>query len=185
MEIKLIVRNFYFIALFTALSGASSLTARAADSFKLGIVDMQRVLQTVKPGKEAKSQLEKEFNSKKEKLQAEESAIKKLTENFKKQSSVMSDEARAKKQAELQDRYMKFQETTARSQMEIQQKERDLTQPIINHIREVIAKIAEDKKYNLVLEKNENTVLYSEEKDDLTSEVISNYDKVKTSSKGA
>src|SRR4051794_15446420 len=73
---------------------------------KIYYVDMQKALQSVSAGKKAKAQLEKEYNSKKEKLQAEETkikeeseAFKKATESFKKQSDVMNEEGRAKKQA--------------------------------------------------------------------------------------
>lgn len=138
---------------------------------------MQRALQTVDSGKKAKAQLEKEFNAKKKDLQAEETAIKKMGEEFKKQSLVLSDEARMKKQGEIQERIMKFQETTARSQAEIQQKEGELTEPIIHKIRKIIGELAKKKGYSVILEKNENTVLFSLEKDELTEEVISLYDK--------
>jgi len=157
--------------------------ARAEEAFKVGTVDMQRALQAVDAGKKAKAQLEKEFNSKKKELQTEEASIKKMTEEFKKQSMVMSDEARAKKQGELQERIMKFQDLTARSQGEIQQKERDLTQPILAKLRTIIADLAKKEKLSLVLEKNENNVLYSLEKDDYTNQVISIFDK--TSEKSA
>ncbi len=150
----------------------------ASDSgIRIATVDMQKALQTVDTGKQAKSQLEREFNAKKKELQTEEAAIKKMTDEFKKQSLVMSDEARAKKQGALQERIMKFQELTARSQAEIQQKERDLTQPIIMQLRTIIADSAKKHEYSVVLEKNENSVLYSQDKDDLTSEVILTYDK--------
>jgi outer membrane protein len=138
---------------------------------------MQKAIQTVESGKKAKAQLERDFNAKKKELQTEETAIKKMSEEFKKQSLAMSDEARAKKQGELQERIMKFQELTGRSQAEIQQKERDLTQPIITKLRTVIAEAAKKREYAVVLEKNENTVLYSLEKDDLTDEVVAAYNK--------
>jgi outer membrane protein len=158
-------------------------SACLADELRIGTVDMQRALQTVDLGKKAKSQLEKEFNIKKKELQAEEESLKKMTEDFKKKSLVMSDEAKGKKQAEVQERIMKFQELTARSQTEIQQKERDLTQPIIVKLKAVIAETAKKKAYSVVLEKNENNVLYSLDKDDMTSEVISTFDKQGKSTK--
>ena len=108
-----------------------------------------------------------------------------MTEEFKKQSLVMSDEARAKKQAELQERILKFQELTGRSQVEIQQKERKLFQPIFTKLRSIIAEMAKKKEYTVILEKNENNVLYSLEKDDLTDEVISTYDKSVKSAKAS
>ena len=39
----------------------------------------------------------------------------------------------------------------------------------------IISDVAKQKGYNLVLEKNENTVLFSQEKDDLTTDVISKF----------
>jgi outer membrane protein len=164
--------------LFTVASVLLAVTqapiARAADEpgAKIATVDMQKALQSVESGKKAKAQLEKEFNAKKKELQGEEAAIKKMGEEFKKQAAVMNEDARAKRQAEIQERIMKFQETTGRSQAEIQQKERDLTGPIIGRLRGVIGDIAKSKGYSVVLEKNENTVLFSQEKDDLTAAVI-------------
>lgn len=143
-----------------------------AEEMKIGIVDMQKALQTVEAGKKAKSLLEKEFNAKKKELQTEQAALAKMDEEFRKQSLVMSDEARTKKQRDLQERAMKFQEMTMKSQNEIQQKEQELTQPIIIKLRGIIAELAKQKGYTIVLEKNENTVLYSLEKDELTTEVI-------------
>ena len=144
----------------------------AAETVKIGVVDMQRAIQGVESGKKAKAQLEKEFNARKAELQKEEAAIKKMGEEFRKQSLVLNDEARGKKQAELQERVMKFQELTARSQQEISHKEQELTLPIIEKIRSIIGELAKKKEYSVILEKNENTVLYSLDKDDLTDEVI-------------
>jgi len=168
--------NVRFLSVATAMSVALVSSVQAAE-VKIGLVDMQQALQNVELGKKAKAQLEKEFNAKKKKLQDEESSIKKMGEEFKKQSLVMNDEARAKKQGELQERIMKFQELTARSQSEIQQKEQELTRPIINRLRQIISELAKDKDYTVILEKNENTVLFSKEKDDLTDEIVSRFNK--------
>lgn len=143
-----------------------------AEETKVGFVDMQKSIQSVDKGKKARAQLEKEFNVKKKELQDEKNAIDKLGEEFKKKSLVMNDEQRGKTQADLQERVMRFQEKTQRSQSDIQQKERELTEPIVTNLRKTIAEIAKTKGYNTVLEKNENTVLFSQDKDDITEEVI-------------
>ncbi len=161
------------IVIFSAgLAGAETTKAE-----KIGVVDMQRALRTVKAGQKAKRKLEKEFNRKKTELQKEEGAIKKMQGELQKQSLVMSEKARSQKQAELQQRIVQFQEKTFRSQAEIQKREQDLTSPIINGLRAVIQALAKKKGYTMVLEKNENAVLFSLEKDDLTSEVINIFNK--------
>jgi outer membrane protein len=151
--------------------------AHAAEEMKIGTVDMQKALQSVDAGKKAKAQLEKEFNAKKKELQTEEANLRKITEEFKKQQMVMNDDARAKKQSEIQERIMKYQEETQKSQVEIQQKEHELTEPILNKLRVVITDLAKSRGYTMVLERNENMVLYSPDKDDLTQDVISAYNK--------
>jgi outer membrane protein len=165
--------SFAILSLFVLAVGP----AVRAEENKIGTVDMQKALQTVDAGKKAKSQLEGEFTKKKTELQKEEAAIKKLHEEFQKQSLVMTEAARTKKEAEIRERVMKFQESTQRSQNEIQKKEQELTVPIIEKLRSVINGLAKSKGYSVVLEKNENTVLFSQEKDDLTKEVIEAYNK--------
>ena len=176
--------KFKVLALATVLAigwvsaSLGTSNARAAEETKIATVDMQKALQTVDAGKKAKSQFEKELTAVKKQVDGEEAAITKMGEEFKKQSLVMNDEARSKKQAELQERIMKYQESRGRSQMELAKKEKDLTNPILAKLRGVIAEIAKSKGYSVVLEKNENTVLFSQDKDDLTTDVIAAFNKV-------
>lgn len=148
-----------------------------AEEMKVGVVDMQKALQSVEAGKKAKSQLEKEVNSKRTEVDKERASIEKMGNEFKKQSLVLSDDARAKKQAELQERIAKFQEMAQKSQLDLQQKERSLTEPIIAKLRTIVGDVAKTKGYSMVLEKNENTVLFSQDKDDLTNDIITIFNK--------
>ena len=161
------------VALALGWSGA----AHAQKEDKIATVDMQRALQSVKDGQKARSELESAFNKKKTELQKEEAELKALHEELKKQSLVLSEKAMAQKQSDMQERVMKFQEKTARSQAEIQQKEQELTAPIVERIRKLIGKIAQEKGYTVVLERNENSVLFSLDEHDMTESVIDAYNK--------
>ena len=156
-----------FIASMLLLNGF----ARAEET-KIGVIDMQRAIQTSETGKKAKAELESAFNKKKKELQGEESNLKKLQEDFQKKQSALSESAKKEQQAKLQEKFMKYQELLQKSQAEIQKKEQEMSEPIIRKIREKVAEIAKKKGYTLVLEKNENVVLFSQEKDDLTEEVM-------------
>ncbi len=155
----------------------SAIPAMGADAIaqKIGTVDMNKALQTVEAGKKAKSSLEKEVNNRKKELQTEESALKKMKEELEKQSLVMSDDARAKKAQEFQQRAMRFQESAMKIQQELAQKEQELTRPMVQKMRSIIAELSKKKGYTMVLERNENTVLFSDDKDDLTTEVITQF----------
>jgi outer membrane protein len=174
----MLIRKAVILGLGMAAIGSvnSSFAAdEASKETKIALVDMQKSLQSVEAGKKAKTQLEKDFNTKKKMLQDEESAIRKLTEEFKKQSLVMNDESKGKKQQEIQERIMKFQENTARSQSEIQQKESELTAPIVKNLRDLIKEVSTKKGVAVVLDKNEANVLFSLDSLDMTQDVINAY----------
>ena len=147
----------------------------------VGTVDMQKALQTTKRGRAAQSTLEKEFTAKKKKLDEEDAAVKKLTDEFKKQEAAYSEPTRMKKGGLIQEKAFKLRAAMAQAENEIKLKERELIQPIIGDLRREIADIARRRKMNLVLERNENFVLYSEDPSDLTDEVISQFDKKSSS----
>jgi outer membrane protein len=165
-------------AALAAVILSPSFTVRAhAEETKIGIVDMQKAIQTTDAGKKARAALEKEIESKKKELSSEESTLKKAHEDYKKQSLVMSDDARSKKQMELNEKLMKYEELRQKRTQELQVKEQELTKPIVEKLRGVIQGMAKSKGYHLVLEKNEQTVLFSQDKDDLTNDVITEFNK--------
>lgn len=157
------------------MASVSAVAADAPATYKIATIDLQKALQSVNAGKKARGNLEKEVKSKQKMIQDEENALKKLDEEFKKQSLVLNDEAKSKKIQELQERAMKFQQMRGQFQMELQKKEADLISPIIGNMRDMIKDLANKKGYNVVLDKNENSVLFSNDKDDMTQELIDSY----------
>lgn len=147
--------------------------------FRIALVDMNRAIQTVDLGKKAKSDLQKEVSVKEKEVTTEEANIRKAMEEFQKQASVMNEDARAKKQQEIQERVMKHQEKRMRYQNEMQKREADLTKPIVDRLRKIISDMSKQKGYQMVLEKNDSVVLFSNESDDLTEELISQFNKSK------
>lgn len=157
---------------FTICALALNANLARADDAKIGIVDMQKCIQTSDAGKKAKSELEGAFNKKKKELSDQEAGLKKDQESFQKQSSTMSESAQKDRRAKLQEKYMKYQELLQKSQAEIQKKEQEMSEPIIHKIRDKVIEIAKKKGLTLVLEKNDNIVIYTEDKNDITDEVL-------------
>jgi outer membrane protein len=162
----------YFVALVVFGIGSASFASAEA---KIATVDIQKILTSVDSGKKAKAELETFVNKRKAELQKEEGEIKKVVEEFQKQSMVMNEKARQKKEQELQARAMKFQEAVRNSQLEAQKKEQELITPILEKLRRMVKVTAPKKGYTVVLEKNASTVLYSLDQDDLTDEIVKGY----------
>lgn len=142
---------------------------------KIGIVDMQKVVQASTAGKKAKAELEGEYNKKKKEFEKQEEQLKKSAEELAKKKAIMTEEAFAKKQNELQEEMMKFRESVGQSQYEIQKKQQDLTLPIVEKIRKTVSKIAKEKGYTMVAESGAG-IIYAEPTSDITDEVLKNFE---------
>lgn len=146
---------------------------------KIGYVDLQKAIQSTSAGKKAKKELEDEFNKRKKDMEKKDGDIKKMAEDLEKKRAVMSEEALMKKQEDVQTEIMKFREVVSKNQLEIQNKERDLTKPILEKLKGIIDNIAKADGYTVILEKNENSVLWVRGDADLTEKVIKEFEKAK------
>jgi len=155
---------------------AGAFTVAAAE-VKIGFVDMQKAIQETKAGKKAKKELETEFNKKKKELEKKEADLKKMNEDLEKKAMVLSDDVRAKKQKEFQDEMLKYRELVGKSQMGIQTRERELTKPIVDGLRNIIEDIAKKEGFTVILEKSEQSVMWAQKDIDLTDRVVTAFDK--------
>lgn len=169
------MRTWNALLLLTGLAFASTAMA----DVKIGYVDMQKAIQETAAGKKAKKELETEFNKKKKELESKEAAIKKMGEDFEKRSMAMNEEARQKKQTELRMEMGKYQELAGKSQLEIQKRERELTEPIVKKLRTILDEIAKKEDFTVILEKSENSVMWAKRELDVTNRLIQEFDKRK------
>lgn len=146
-------------------------------SVLIGLVDIQKIITTIKEGKNVQKTLEKSFNEKKALLKKDEDKIKKAQEDFKKQSMVLAEAARATKERELQEMMMKLQNKTMEYQREIQKMEQDMKKPILDKLRPIIDEVSKESKVSMTFELSAAPIVYAESKKDLTEDVIKAYDK--------
>jgi outer membrane protein len=143
-----------------------------ADELKIGVVDMQRAINECQAGKEARkadiNQMEKYQRQGAEKQQE----LQTMKDNLDKQAPMLTQEARSAKERELQVKARDFQRWQEDVQADINQKRMELGQAVQLGLRKVIKKLAEDEGFTIVLEKNENIVLFSVKPLDLTDRVI-------------
>lgn len=166
--------------MFTALLLVSFAVMGAEQSFKVGYVDLQNAMQSVEAGKAAKSKLEKEIASKKAALEKKQSQLQKEAEQFEKQLALLDSAKKIERQQELQKKFAQFQKEAAESQMELQGRERELTQPILAEMRAIIEGIGKENNFQLIVEKNEGAVLYAEVGADLTQQLIDRFNAKKS-----
>ncbi len=159
--------------------GALILSSVALAETKIGYVDVQKAIGSTAAGKKAKDILDSEFGKRKKEIEKKKADIEKMQQDLEKKKSVLSDEVMGKKQMELQEEMMKFQKTVGENQLELQKKEKDLIEPIIEKMKRMIDKVAQEKSYSLVLDKQAQAILYYKKDADITDAVVSAFEKEK------
>jgi outer membrane protein len=143
----------------------------------VGKVNIQKILVSVKEGKQVKDKLKKEFEKKQKTLKKEESKIRKAQENFKKQSLVMNPNTKQKKEMEIQQMIVALQKKSMGFQKEIQGMEQKLKTPILEKIQKVIKTISKNAGVDMTFEVSTAPIVYAKTEKDLTDLVIKAYDK--------
>jgi outer membrane protein len=166
------------ILLPLALVGFTISSAVAAET-KVAVFDMQNAIQTVAEGKKARDSLKKDWEVRQAKLKKKEEKIQAAMEEFKKQSLVLDEKARAAKEMEIRNQMVELQQEGMGAQREFQEKDQKMSGPILTKLRKIVGEVSKAKGYAIVLDKNENAVLFFEPAHDLTDEVIKKYDATK------
>jgi outer membrane protein len=147
-----------------------------AAELKAGYVDIQKALNECNAGKEAKKAMGKEMEKLQHLVTEKQKEIQTMKETFEKQAPMLSQDARATKEKEFQNKVRDYQRWLEDSQKEIQQKGAELEKRILADLQKVIQKIGTDDGYTFILERNENIVLFASKAIDVTDRVIKAYD---------
>ena len=170
------------IAGLCALSFTGELALAAKkDSFRVGVIDPQAVIEKSKAGSRALAGL-------KEHAQARETVMKndqRELERLQKELETGQDKLSAEEQKRKQDRFsQKFQEWQKRGQefqAELGQKQKELVQEYMKKIEEATTAVAKRHGFDVVIDKgSESTlkiVLYHRNGLDLTNEVVKEFDR--------
>ena len=116
-------------ALFMVL--ALSASSAFAEEVKLGYVDMQRAISETEDGRKAKANLKKIFDQKQKELDEQQEELKKAIEDLDKKRTLLPADKVHEKEAELQGRMQKVQQTYLRNQQDLQAKEQEATCKIV------------------------------------------------------
>ncbi|NVB41488.1 OmpH family outer membrane protein [Pseudenhygromyxa sp. WMMC2535] len=162
-------------SLFTGAALVESSTAEAAvpDVGKVAVVDMQRILNETSAGKSARQKLESASTSKQKKL---DKRRQKLEQDQTKLAQLQGD-ALAQAQEKLQRDYYELQSMYMTLQQELAEQEARTLEVMYANCQSLAKEMAKDFKLDLVLIRDQTTVLYVADGVDLTNEVIKRYDK--------
>jgi len=165
---------------------------QAQQALKVGVVDLQTVLDSSTRGKSAKdrlkdlgAKLQEEIKTKRELKDRREDELQRMRTEIRSQGLVLSEQARSAKEEDFRTKareLKRFIDDTNRfiedSTQEFREREIRETQRLLGDIRKVVQEIGKQENYTLILEGNESAavVLYFGKTIDLTPKVIQRYD---------
>lgn len=162
------MKKFTGIAL-ASLMVLSSVAAYAEES-KIGVVDLQRIMQTAPQMKAIQEKLENEFKPRRDKLVKMEETLKADMEKFKRDGTVMSPSSKKDMEKKIIGEQQQFERDGQQYQQELSTAHNEAMEEFYNKVRAAIGKVAAHAKYDIVLQKD--AAPFSSSKLDVTSEVL-------------
>ena len=139
-----------------------------ADETKIGYVSTERILRESEPAKAAEARMEAEFSQRRKDLQDFAAKIKSTAEKLDKDSPVLSETDRLKRQRELADMDQDFQRKQRAYREDVSQRMNEETSKVSERANKIIKQIAESEKYDAILQDG----VYFSPRIDITEKVM-------------
>ncbi len=161
-------------ALLCLAFGANAQTAN-----KVGVISVQGAIVGTKDGQKASQELDAKFAPRKKDFDSRQSEIASLQDQFNKGGTVLSEDKRNQLARDIDEKKKRLERDMQDAQEELQSEQQRLLQSLGQRMMAVIEKYAKDNNYTMILDvSNPNTpVLYASSGIDITSDIVSLYDK--------
>lgn len=149
-------------------SAAAWVAPVQAQEARIAAVNSERILRESQPAKIAQAKLEQEFSKRDKELQELANRIKSLAEKLDKDSPVLAESDRARRQRELADQDREFQRKQREFREDLNQRRNEELAMVLERANRVIRQIAEQRKYDLIVQE----AVYVSPRIDITEEVM-------------
>ncbi len=167
------------LSLAAIVLALSFYTASAqAEGIKIATISFQTALNEVNQGKNAKAALKAEFDAKQKKLGLQQEELKKMQEDIEKDKSVLSQDALMNKQKTFNEKLATLQKSMQGYREELMVKESKMTGQILQNLKKVVSQIGQKQGFDLIVE--QDSVLYAKSNQDLTAQIVAEYNKTYT-----
>ena len=166
---------FAFALPVALVLGAAPAEAQQAAAQKIGVIEVQRIVQESAVGKESLARVQKVQAAKQEELTKRQKELRDLEQKIQEQGKSLSEEAVEKAQKDYQAKALdlkRFQDDASRELEELQRKELG---ELEKRVMPVIDAVAKENGYHLLMNKYQSGLLYADPTLDLTETVIQKF----------
>lgn len=156
--------RFLLIGLLIASFGFS---ANAQKAKKFGHIDFAKLYQQM-PGLDSVKQVFSDYNkSVQQQFAAMQTELESKYMDYQANMNTMSDIIKKTKENEINDLQTRMEEFELTATEDLQNKELELTTPIIEKARKAVKEVAKENGYNYIFNSSEGLLLYAEPSDDV------------------
>jgi len=156
-----------FIVLFSILSLCSIVNAQ---DFKLGVINTQKVVENYNKAIEADTELKTLQDRLASRLKKLEDEIVTMEERLTKQELFLDEDAVRSAKADILRKQDEYRQKLKVGQESLMEKQKELLEPILQEVKDLIIQIGKQEKYSLILDKQ--AAMFVESKYDLTDSLI-------------
>jgi outer membrane protein len=154
---KNILKAFAVIVLFIA-----SISVQAQSNVKIGYIDFAQVV-SLMPGQDSiNTKLQAHVASLESQMKAMQSEYESKVNDYQSAQATMSQIIKQTKEKEIVDLQQRIEAFNQSAQAEIQKKQMELTQPLIQRIQRAIKAVGKENGFTYILNGNEQIILYSD-----------------------
>ncbi len=163
----------------------------SADGMRVAVVNLQRAVMSTEDGLRATANVKKLFDARQQELGKIEADLKKQGDDLEKQAKLISKDAYNKKREELQKQFIDYQSRAMEANKELDKKQRELTDPIVEKMLGIVKRIATTENYDIVVDSSPSmagpwgAVAYARTDLDLTDKCIQTYNSGSVGAGGA
>ncbi|MGO4327811.1 MULTISPECIES: OmpH family outer membrane protein [unclassified Cupriavidus] len=139
-----------------------------AQEARIAAVNSERILRDSVPAKQAQVKLEQEFSKRDRELQDMAQKIKGIADKLDKDTAVLADADRQRRQREVADLDREFQRKQREFREDLNQRRNEELAQVLERANRVIRQLAEQRKYDLIVQE----AVYVNPRIDITDDVM-------------
>lgn len=145
---------------------------------KVAVINLQRLLNETSVGKKAKENLAGFSKNRQALMELEEKELRRMEEDFIKQSSVLSPAAKRDREEQFRRRMQEYQQKASELNREVQEKQKDVLEGFRDKVETVVAKVAKRLGLQVVVDKSKGgPTIYHEDGLDISGSVIEEFNR--------
>ncbi|MCD6366794.1 MAG: OmpH family outer membrane protein [Bacteroidales bacterium] len=161
------MKKIILLLAVTLMTGVFT-TGQAQSKGKLGHIDSGKLLSLMPEREKAQNDLQNYSKQLEDQLMAMQTELQNKYNDYLAKKDSLSDILLQTREKELQDLQTRIQNFQTSAQQDLQKKEQDLLQPIIEKAKNAIQKVAKEKGYSYVFDTSIGALIYwPEDSDDL------------------